>query len=157
MKKRKKGVNLDYEEILTHLAPCGLDCSKCFAYSEGEIKLVSRIVESLLGSFDIYAERFSKFLPVFANYSSFKLLLSYLAHGDCLGCRKGTCKHPDCKIIRCYKIKGVDFCFQCKEFPCGKTNFDPDLKRRWIEMNRRMKEIGIEAYFEETKDLPRYK
>jgi hypothetical protein len=56
MKKRKKGVNLDYEEILTHLAPCGLDCSKCFACSEGEIKLVSRILERLLGSFDVYRD-----------------------------------------------------------------------------------------------------
>jgi len=54
-------------------------------------------------------------------------------------------------------MKGVDFCFQCDEFPCEKTNFDPDLKRRWFQMNTRMKEIGVEAYFEETKDLPRYK
>ena len=114
-------------------------------------------MERLLGSFDNYAERFSIFLPVFANYSSFKLLLSYLAHGDCLGCRRGTCKYPNCGVIRCYKMKGVDFCFQCNEFPCEKTNFDLDLKRRWIQMNERIKEIGVKAYFEETKDLPRYK
>ena len=157
MKKRKKGVNLDYEKILTHLAPCGLDCSKCFAYSEGEIKLISRILERFLGSFDIYAETFSKILSVFANYSSFKVLLSYLAQSDYLGCRRGTCKYPNCGVIGCHKMKGVDFCFQCDEFPCEKTNFDSDLKRRWIQMNNRMKEIGVEAYYEETKDLPRYK
>ncbi|HAK59402.1 MAG TPA: hypothetical protein DCO77_03325, partial [Nitrospiraceae bacterium] len=56
----------------------------------------------------------------------------------------------------CYKDQGVDFCFQCQEFPCDKTNFDPNLKQRWISMNTRMKEVGVEAFFEETKDLPRY-
>jgi len=34
--------------------------------------------------------------------------------------------------------------------PCG-------LNRRWIEMNSRMKEIGVRAYYAETKDLCRYR
>jgi len=148
---------MEYKSILSHLAPCGLNCSKCFAFSEGMIKILSVRLEHLLGAFDRYAERFSKFLPVFANYSSFKVLLSYLAQGDCLGCRRGTCIYPNCGVIGCHKIKSVDFCFQCDEFPCEKTNFDPDLKRRWIQMNNRMKEIGVEDCYEETKDLPRYK
>ncbi len=59
-------------------------------------------------------------------------------------------------VTECYKKKGVDFCFQCDEFPCEKTNFDPHLKARWIKMNNRMKEIGVESYYEETKDLCRY-
>jgi hypothetical protein len=148
---------LDYEKIKARLAPCGLDCTKCFAFSEGDIKFLSAKLEQLLGSFDGYAGRFSKFLLIFSNYSAFKALLSYLAQGDCLGCRGGTCKYPNCGVIGCHKMKGVDFCFQCDEFPCEKTNFDPDLRRRWIQMNNRMKEIGVEAYYEETKYLPRYK
>jgi hypothetical protein len=56
----------------------------------------------------------------------------------------------------CYKSKGVDFCFQCDEFPCEKSNFDEHLKRRWIQINKRMKEIGIESYYQETKENPRY-
>jgi len=148
---------MEYKDILNILAPCGLNCFKCFAYSEGEIKSHSIKLKNLLGSFDSYAERFSKFLPIFANYPSFKELLSYLTKGDCQGCRKGTCKYPNCGVFKCYKQKGVDFCFKCDAFPCEKTNFDPDLKRRWIKMNNRMKDIGVEAYFEETKDLPRYR
>jgi hypothetical protein len=52
--------------------------------------------------------------------------------------------------------KGVDNCYQCNEFPCEKSNFDENLKSRWINMNKRMKEIGIEKYYEETNDKPRY-
>jgi hypothetical protein len=59
-------------------------------------------------------------------------------------------------VVVCYKEKGVDFCFQCSEFPCDKTNFDPHLNNRWLQMNERMNAIGVEAYFEETKDVCRY-
>jgi hypothetical protein len=148
---------MEYKDILDILAPCGLDCRKCFANSEGEIRELATQLEERLGSFDKYAERFSAFLPVFNNYPSFKELLAYFTGGDCDGCRTGTCKWPDCVVHTCYQQKGVDFCFQCDEFPCEKTNFDPDLERRWIQMNNRMREIGVESYYQETKDLPRYR
>jgi hypothetical protein len=148
---------MEYKDILDNLAPCGLSCRKCFAYSEGGIRRQSMDLQELLGSFDRYAERFSAFLPVFENYPSFKELLAYLTQPHCTGCRKGTCLYPNCGVVECYQEKRVDFCFQCDEFPCERSNFDPDLKRRWIQMNNRMKEVGVEAYFEETRDLPRYR
>lgn len=148
---------MEYQDILSSLAPCGLDCSKCFASADGELKRLSAKLQEELGAFDGYAERFSAFLPVFADYPSFKRLLTFFAQGDCSGCRKGTCRYPDCGVAACYKEKGVDFCFQCDEFPCEKTNFDPDLKRRWRVMNKRMKKMGVETYYQETKDLPRYR
>lgn len=145
------------EDILNALAPCGLNCKKCVACSEGEIKELSSALKDKLGNFDSYAERFSAFLPIFKNYPQFKQLLEFFTQGDCDGCRKGDCKYPDCGVAKCYQTRGVDFCFLCDEFPCDKTNFDPDLHRRWLEMNKRMREIGLEAYYEETKDLPRYR
>lgn len=148
---------MEYKDILDILAPCGLNCLKCFAYSEGEIKMFSKKLQELLGSFDRSSERFSAFLPVFKNYPSFKKLLAFFTKSDCRGCRKDTCIRPNCGVITCYQKRGVDFCFQCDAFPCNKTNFDPDFERRWIQINNRMKEIGVESFYQETKDLPRYK
>ena len=145
-----------YDDILKTLAPCGLNCSKCQAYSEGEIKKHAAELKRLLGSFDRYAERFSNFLPVFKKYPAVKELLNQFSEANCKGCRQGDCKYPNCGVASCYKQKGVDFCFQCDEFPCDKTNFDPNLQKRWLATNRRMKEIGAEAYYEEAKDQPRY-
>jgi hypothetical protein len=145
------------DSIKEHLGVCGLNCGKCIAYVKGDIKRHATELSRLLGNFDIYAERFSKFAPVFSNYPSFKELLARFTAGSCHGCRSGECIYPDCGVISCYKEKGVDFCFQCDEFPCEKTNFDPHLKARWITMNERMKEIGVEGYWEETKDQPRYR
>ena len=147
---------MGYGGILNVLAPCGLNCAKCQAFAEGDIKKHASELKRLLGSFDNYAERFSKFLPVFKNYPAFKELLNHFAEANCKGCRKGDCKYPNCGVASCYKQKGIDFCFQCDEFPCDKTNFDPNLRERWIKMNTRMKETGIETYFEEVKNLPRY-
>lgn len=114
-------------------------------------------LQELLGSFDRYAGRFSSFLSVFNNYAQFKELLAYFSQGSCSGCRNGDCLYPECGVAECYRHKEVDFCFQCDEFPCEKTNFDPDLKQRWVAMNTRMKEIGVEAYYAEIKDMARYK
>ena len=144
------------KEILNILAPCGLNCFKCFANADGPIRETSLKLRNHLGSFDIYAERFSSFLPIFKEYSSFKKLLHYLSEENCPGCRNGSCLYPDCGVRDCYKHKGVDYCSQCDEFPCEKSNFDEHLKRRWIQINKRMKEIGIESYYQETKVDPRY-
>lgn len=147
---------MEYEDILDDLAPCGLSCRKCFANSRGDIALLSAQLQERLGSFDVYAERFSAFLPAFKDYPPFKELLAYLVQGHCDGCRRGTCLHPNCGVSTCYREQGVDFCFQCDEFPCQETNFDPHLEGRWRQMNERMGEIGVEVCYEESKDLPRY-
>ncbi len=147
---------MEYEDILHELAPCGLNCRKCMANHRGDIRKTSERLQHLLGSFDRYAERFSAFLPAFRDYPAFKELLSHFARGDCRGCRAGDCKLPDCQVLACCRAKGVDFCGQCEEFPCESTSFDADLTRRWLQMNSRIKEVGVEPYYEETRDLPRY-
>ena len=147
---------MNYSEIRAVLAPCGLNCGGCLAFAEGEIRRHSVRLKELLGSFDGYAERFSKFRPVFENYPQFKLMLDHFTRGDCGGCRSGDCRYPNCGVAACFREKGVDFCFQCDEFPCDHSNLDGDLKARWLKMNGMMKEMGVERYYTETKDLPRY-
>ncbi len=148
---------MEYNDLLKSLAPCGLSCEKCFAYTEGHIGRHAGELKRFLGAFDIYAERFSAFLPAFKDYPEFKRLLEYLAQPGCTGCRTGKCLYPNCGVVECYGNKGVDFCFQCDEFPCNKTNFDPHLEKRWIQMNERMKEVGVEGFYNETQNDPRYK
>jgi hypothetical protein len=147
---------MTYGEIKKILAPCGLNCMKCQMYADGDIRRHSVELKRLLAAFDIYADRFSKFLPIYRKYPEFKELLAHFSQANCKGCRQGDCKYPNCGVAKCYQRSGVDFCFQCEEFPCAKSNFDPNLHERWIRMNQRMKEIGVEAYYEETKDQPRY-
>jgi hypothetical protein len=146
-----------YAKILEELAPCGLNCSTCVFNSNGKIKKLSSSLQKCFGFFDNYAKNFSNFQPVFANYPNFKKLLEFLSKVECDGCRSGKCNNPDCRVLRCHSKKDVDFCFQCEEFPCDNTKFDDDLKTRWIQMNKKMKEIGVKRYYQEIKEAPRYK
>lgn len=150
---------MNYNFIKNRLAPCGLDCGKCYAYVDGDIKNLSNQLKVSLGNFDIYAERFTELFngDIFKKYPDFKELLAYFTTADCNGCRKENCKiFKDCKVRNCFEKKGVDFCFQCSDFPCDHTGFDEHLQKRSEDINNRMKEIGVEKYYDEIKDKPRY-
>ncbi|OFX88838.1 MAG: hypothetical protein A2W99_05060 [Bacteroidetes bacterium GWF2_33_16] len=146
-------------ELLAKLGPCGLNCSKCFAFCDGSIQKLSSELKENLGNFDIYAERFQVLLnePVFAIYPDFKIMLDHLSKAQCKGCRNDACKlFTACNVKQCSKDRSVDFCFQCIEFPCSKHGFDEHLEKRWLSIQNKMKEVGVESYFEEIKDTPRY-
>lgn len=150
---------MEYEQIINRLAPCGLHCGKCFAFVDGDIKNESKRLKESLGEFDIYAARFVDLInePLFEKYPDFKKLLSYFASVECNGCRKEKCKiFKECKVRDCHETKRIDFCFQCSDFPCDNTGFDNHLHKRSVDINMRIKEIGVEEYYNEIKDKPRY-
>jgi len=152
-------VSMDYEFIKTRLAPCGLHCGKCFAFSDGDINRLSKELKDNLGNFDVYAERFVNLLdePLFLKYPEFKEMLDYFSAGKCTGCRKEHCVlFKNCNVRGCSENKQVDFCFQCSEFPCNNTGFDEHLQKRWKSINTKMKEGGVEAYYNKVKDKPNY-
>lgn len=112
-----------------------------------------------LGNFDVYAQRFAVLLheQIFEKYPDFKIMLEYFTKASCKGCRNETCHaFSECKVKDCHLDKGVDFCFQCAEFPCDNTGFDEHLQKRSVKINQRMQEVGVEQYFVETRDVPRY-
>ena len=133
---------MDIEYIKSRLGPCGLHCGKCFAFVDGDIKMHSSQLKKSLGNFDVYAQRFASLLdePGFAKYPEFKEVLNLISSLECKGCRAEKCKlFKDCKVRGCSEDKGVDFCFQCDEFPCNKTGFDEHLHQRSVSINQRMR------------------
>jgi len=146
-------------DLLARLAPCGLNCGKCFAFKDGDIARLSRDLQHALGNFDVYAQRFETMLnePKFALYPAFKEFLGLLSQGSCNGCRKEKCKlFKGCGVRACSEKNQVDFCFECPQFPCNNTGFDEHLYKRHVQINRRIKEIGTEQYDAETKEKSRY-
>ncbi|MCD4741432.1 MAG: DUF3795 domain-containing protein [Desulfobacteraceae bacterium] len=147
------------EIIKAALAPCGLNCEKCFAHVNGDIRKYSLKLKENLGNFDLYAKRFETLLgdPIFQKYSDFKEMLDYFASEHCKGCRNEQCRmFKECGVRTCHQEKQIDFCYLCDEFPCEKTNFDADLYKRWIMINEKIKGTGIEEFYEKTKIRPRY-
>jgi hypothetical protein len=146
-------------DFINKFGPCGLLCEKCFAFNRGSIKLRAEQLKNNLGEFDNYAKRFVSLLdePAFEKYPDFKEFLQLLTSGNCQGCRKQECHlFKGCKVRECYKTKGLDYCYQCNDFPCNHTGFDDNLNHRWLKINHKIREIGLEAYYDEIKDKPRY-
>lgn len=148
---------MEYAKLLEIIAPCGLNCGKCVAFKHGEIRRHSLAIAKLLGlNFDRYAERFTELNPVFENYAAFKVLLEFFGEGSCGGCREGGCLRQPCNVHRCVREKGVDYCFECDEFPCERTGFPPFLYEKWRNNNITMKQLGVEGYYKKIEDMPRY-
>lgn len=146
-------------EVKDSFGPCGIFCEKCFAYSEGVIRQSSKTLAEALGNFDVYAERFSVLLdePSFREYPGFRKLLEYFSTVDCKGCRKEHCRlFKSCMVRDCVNLRGRDFCYECPEFPCDHTGFDEHLHKRSVAINLRIREVGMENYYREIRDKPRY-
>ena len=55
-----------------------------------------------------------------------------------------------------HQEKQIDFCYQCNQFPCDRTNFDPGLYKGWVAINKIIQKKGIEKYHEEARVRSRY-
>lgn len=139
----------NYEKVLEILAPCGLDCSRCYAYENGKIKELSKELLSHLKGFDELALDLKKFFPAFKNYAIFKEILMHFSKSDCGGCRNSP--FHGCNVKTCCNDRKINFCFQCDEYPCDKNGFNERLYKKWRIANDEMKEIGIGAYYEKQK------
>lgn len=147
---------MSYERAVKELAPCGIDCSRCVAYKEGEVvKLSYQLIEKLI-NFERMAKKMESFVPAFKDYDSFLNVLEHFSKGQCAGCRYGEAMNPACAAKDCHKDEQVDFCFQCNQYPCTNNNFNEDIYNKWKGNNDLMKEEGIEAFYIKQKEKTRY-
>lgn len=147
---------MEKSEVISKLSVCGLDCSRCADYENGEIRSLSLKLSELLKGYERLAKMKAEDNPIFKGYPEFVNILSHFAKGTCNGCRSDNIQCPlECHAKTCCKERKVDFCFECEEFPCSEQ-FEGKFRERWIQRNAKMKEIGVENYYIEQGKLPRY-
>jgi len=120
------------------ISVCGLNCAKCDIYeaSHGNQKMLNEIIRWFR------KERNKTLKP---------------EQVKCNGCRGSLTDHwsPDCKMMLCAGKKEVQYCFQCKDFPCKILNeFSSDgvpHHKRTVENLKKMQEIGVDAWVREQK------
>jgi len=145
------------ERRIKETAPCGISCYTCSAYKNGVIKECACTLSKSLEGFDKFAEKFSSMNPELSNFEEFKNVLSHFSSGNCEGCRNRLEDVPYCAIPSCIREKGIEFCSECKEFPCTKSGLFGELKDTWLKNTRKMKELGKEEYLYEIEAEPHYK
>ncbi len=86
---------MDYKQMTS---PCGLDCFNCPMYLASKDSKLKKAISQ------------KRNIP--------------LEKAMCRGCRneKGTITAFDmsepCKVYKCIESKGIDFCYECSDFPC---------------------------------------
>jgi hypothetical protein len=118
-------------------APCGLDCFNCDLYSDNLTDKLAGLIHEKLGVSE-------QDIP-------------------CRGCLQQNGRHfhlgPDgCATLDCIKAKGLDFCFNCDEFPCeylaptaeGAARYPHNMKMYNL---CRIKRVGLEKWIEEAGEI----
>jgi hypothetical protein len=125
--------------------------------ADGVIQRSATELATALEGFDAMAARMADHVPALAGYQQFAQVLDMFAGATCIGCRGGGSSLPFCAARRCYKEKGVDYCFQCEEYPCGFNDYPETFEKQWRTVNDRMREVGVEEYYRESLESPRYR
>ncbi len=152
------------DEILNSVAPCSMFCSTCTACKYGKISNHSKELLQLLEGHEEFLEKNLKkqYIHKLEEFKLFSQKLKKYAYPKCDGCRKGRangCSIKNCFIPECAKEHNVDFCADCKEFPCNKVNksiFKESTIQKWLNGNNKIRETGINNYYNEGKNIPHY-
>ena len=147
---------LSYGDVVERLAPCGIDCERCVMCGWGRVKDLAAGLAKALAGFENMAPRVADRFPVLRGYEGFAGVLELFAGAACAGCRHGGSALPFCAARTCFKEQGVDFCFQCAEYPCTRNSYPENLMQRWRAKNDRMLEVGVKQYYQESLERPRY-
>ena len=115
-------------------APCGIDCFNCELYEKN------------------ITEKFKAMLSQKLKIDKQKI--------SCKGCRAQQghiIVYPSCKTYECVKAKGVEFCFECQDFPCSKLQPVADGADRYPHNLKlynlsRIKLIGFDKWAEAASD-----
>jgi hypothetical protein len=95
---------MEYDQVIQRLAACGLDCSRCADYKNGEIGELSAKLSGLLTGYDRLAKIKSERNPAFEGYDKFKEVLDIFAEPSCGGCRSDSVQCPiTCHAKLCHK------------------------------------------------------
>ncbi len=152
------------KEILDAIAPCSMFCLTCTGCKYDKI---SYHANELLKLFEGHEEFLDKNLKSpyrhkLEEFQNFKKKLKKYAKPKCGGCRNekaSSCCIKNCFILECVREHQIHFCAECEQFPCDKINdtiFKQSTIKKWLDVNKKIQEIGILKYYEMNKNKPHY-
>lgn len=150
-----------------YIAPCSLLCYTCPALKDGAIsQCATKLCKYFEGYYDFndanIPEQYRTWLT---EFKAFEQKLRGYTERPCPGCRNQPEGNvgciPNCYVLHCTKEKGVDYCADCDAFPCKEAKafyqtINSVIGTDWERGNQKIAEIGVEAFFEEMKEVSHY-
>jgi len=148
---------MERDELLRNVAPCGLVCYTCTACGHGVVKEhAQKLSFYLTGVSDFLASQHMRGDK--KKLDACMATLEYYSRQSGPGCREEEtqCSFKNCVIRACTREKHIDFCADCADFPCGKIDLPDVFTDKWKASNTRIREAGVEQYFDEEKEVPHF-
>jgi len=133
---------MDARTLRDRTAICGIDCFNCDFFHTNVDGFFAGMPPERRGAFEARGMTIEK--------------------ARCLGCRQGGCTilEGPCETKACAEPRGVDFCYECGEFPCrrlqplaeGAERYPHNLK---VYNLSAIKNRGIEAWAAEVAGIRR--
>ncbi len=126
---------------------CSNYCRTCHWYNDALRKPAAQLLDLVKGHFEVAGWIDYKGGSSKETIKGLEILLKSACDFNC----KGGGGWGACPVRRCCTAKGIDFCFECSEFPC-KRNWDERGEHAnvftadKIRQLREMKEIGVEEW-----------
>jgi len=162
-----EAVSMTRDEIINAVAPCTLMCYTCIGYTEGGLRRhAEHLRELYMGWYEAHVASYSRNPTKERLFKLNRIVIfnemleELIEHPQCEGCRRNDAAHwgcvEGCGISKCVRERGIDFCADCADFPCGRDCVPGSVRKRWIDGNNFIKKHGFERYFEENKNVSHY-
>lgn len=130
-------------------------CALCQYHKGTVVEAAKRLLTFVerIGSLKLIAEAQEA-----CDYEEFTKGLEWLASKTepCKGCRfgGGWSWWPDCPARNCCIRKGVDFCFECDQFPCRNLQKGtlPEARKSIVDTNKQIEKEGIARWLQILKE-----
>jgi len=128
------------------VAYCGNYCRTCYWYTDALRKPAAQLLDLIKSHFELAGWINYKGSNAEQTIKGLEILSKTACAFNC----KGGSGWGDCPVRKCCITKGIDFCFECSEFPCvlwdEKGKYSNVFNRAKIERLQKMKEIGVEEW-----------
>jgi len=131
------------KELVTY---CGSFCGGCGMYKGRIIAMVAQEFKELTAG---YADWLPKAVNLDFNYDDFIKGLEYFSQENSSCYCQESCKQgggAPCKIRPCAQEKGIEICYECKDFPCDKFAWIIERYPGFREEQERFKKLGFEGW-----------
>lgn len=129
---------------------CGAYCGECGMYRGRIYAMVAREFLEILKASD-YPDWLPKFVKLDFNFEDFLKGVEYFSKEDAESYCQVACKEgggAPCKIRPCAKERGIEICYECKDFPCEHLSWILEKYPDKLEDYERFKKLGLKGWLE---------
>ena len=139
---------VDVDESKKLICYCGAYCGECGMYRG---RVYAKLAQEFLRIIEAsdYPDWLPKFFKLDFNFDEFLKGVEYFSKKDTGPYCQEPCKEgggPPCKIRPCARERGIEICYECKDFPCEHFSWILEKYSDKLKDYERFKKLGLKGW-----------